>query len=80
MCDHGLCLAGNNKNALEKCEEGHITTLLDEAKTMASVNEYHENIVNLQGITLEGDLLSPRKVCKIWLSIALSYTQLFVFV
>ena len=80
VCDHGLCIAGNNKNSLGKCEEGHITALLDEAKTMASVNGYHENIVNLQGITFEGDLLAPQKVCKIHPSIALSHSYCFVFV
>ena len=29
--------------------------LMEEAKTMLSVGNYHENIVNLQGITYEAD-------------------------
>ena len=36
---------------------------MEEAKTMMKVGEYHENIVNLQGITakLEGQLISQVK-------------------
>ena len=30
-----------------------MTILLEEAKTMASVSRYHENIINLQGIAVE---------------------------
>ena len=32
--------------------------LLDEAKTMASIEQYHDNIVNLQGLMIDG----PQKV------------------
>ena len=31
-------------------EEDNVALLMDEAKTMMRVGEYHENIVNLQGI------------------------------
>ena len=40
----------------------HLLGLLDEAKTMATFGDYHENIVNLQGITIEGEIASLRKV------------------
>ena len=33
--------------------EDELPLLLDEAKTMWSVGTYHENIVNLQGLTAE---------------------------
>ena len=33
-----------------------MTGLLDEAKIMASVGGYHENIINLQGMTMATDL------------------------
>ena len=33
--------------------EDELQLLLDEAKTMWSVGTYHENIVNLQGLTAE---------------------------
>lgn len=36
--------------------------LLDEAKTMVSLGGYHENIVNLQGLMLEGEVHLPKKV------------------
>ena len=33
-----------------------IDLLMDEAKTMFSIGSYHENIVNLQGVTYQEDL------------------------
>ena len=35
--------------------DSDVVLLMDEAKTMLSVGAYHENIVNLQGITYEAD-------------------------
>ena len=38
----------------ETCDEDeNLTLLMDEAKTMMKVGDYHENIVNLQGITVK---------------------------
>ena len=45
----------------EACdEEENLSLLMDEAKTMMRVGEYHENIVNLQGmiVKLKDDLTS----------------------
>ena len=41
-----------------------IPMLLDEAKTMFSVGEYHDNIVNLQGMTATVDEGMLGKVCR----------------
>ena len=41
-----------------------IPMLLDEAKTMFSVGEYHDNIVNLQGMTARVDEGILGKVCR----------------
>ena len=38
--------------------------LLDEAKTMFSVGEYHDNIVNLQGMTARVEEGILGKVCR----------------
>ena len=52
-----------NKHAEIIDSSYEIPMLLDEAKTMFSVGEYHDNIVNLQGMTarVEEGMLS--KVC-----------------
>ena len=42
----------------QKCNLG----LLREAKTMATLGGYHENIVNLHGLLLEGEIHSPKTV------------------
>ena len=39
-------------------DQDSIRDLLDEAKSMASIDEYHDNIVNLHGIMING----PEKV------------------
>ena len=41
-----------------------IPMLLDEAKTMFSVGEYHDNIVNLQGMTARVEEGMLGKVCR----------------
>jgi len=41
-----------------------LTLLLDEAKTMWKVGTYHENIVNLQGITAREEDGSLCRVCS----------------
>ena len=41
-----------------------IPMLLDEAKTMFSVGEYHDNIVNLQGMTARVEEGILGKVCR----------------
>ena len=40
-----------------------VSSLMDEAKTMWKVGSYHENIVNLQGITVGVEDESIRRVC-----------------
>ena len=42
----------------KECNSG----LLEEAKTMVTLDGYHENIVNLQGLLLEGEIHSPKTV------------------
>ena len=41
-------------------EKGDFSLLMEEAKTMMKVGEYHENIVNLQGMTakVENEIIS----------------------
>ena len=41
-------------------DKGDFSLLMEEAKTMMKVGEYHENIVNLQGMTakLENEIIS----------------------
>ena len=46
--------------------------LLDEAKTMASIEQYHDNIVNLQGLMVDG----PQKVRKSFLGQTLRHSIL----
>ena len=41
-------------------DQDSIRDLLDEAKSMASIDEYHDNIVNLHGIMIDG----PEKVSE----------------
>ena len=41
-----------NQIKSDKNTSDEIALLLDEAKTMWAVGSYHENIVNLQGITV----------------------------
>ena len=52
--DH-LKSPGKHGEQLSHYNEDEVPLLLDEAKTMWSVGVYHENIVNLQGITAEED-------------------------
>ena len=44
-------MAPSSKTFQDKCEDNDLGPLLDEAKTMLDVGSYHENIVNLQGVT-----------------------------
>ena len=48
-------------------EEENLTLLTDEAKTMMKVGEYHDYIVNLQGITIRphDDLTTQVLKCRI---------------
>ena len=36
-------------------EDGELTSLMDEARTMLRVGSYHANIVNLQGISFRSE-------------------------
>ena len=52
----GNCLKSSDSDyeSNETCDEyENLTLLVDEAKTMMKVGDYHENIVNLQGITVK---------------------------
>ena len=42
-----------------------IDLLMDEAKTMLSVGTYHDNIVNLQGISYDADY-TTQHLKKVW--------------
>ena len=44
-------------------EEENVKLLMDEAKTMMRVGEYHENIVNLQGIIVK---LKDDLTCQVY--------------
>ena len=55
-----------SRNAYSESGEGdmnEVSSLMDEAKTMWKVGSYHENIVNLQGITVGVEDESIRRVC-----------------
>ena len=44
-------MASSSKTFPGNSEDNDLGPLLDEAKTMLDVGSYHENIVNLQGVT-----------------------------
>ena len=46
-------------------EDNDLGPLLDEAKTMLDVGSYHENIVNLQGVTC---LVKEGRIVEVWIS------------
>jgi hypothetical protein len=46
-------------------EDEAIASLMDEAKTMWKVGSYHENIVNLQGISVNVEEGSIRRVSNL---------------
>ena len=46
-------------------EDEEISSLMDEAKTMWKVGSYHENIVNLQGISVNVEQGSIRRVSNL---------------
>ena len=51
----------DGENKIEKSDvmiDPDIDLLMDEAKTMFSIDGYHENIVNLQGIGYEADIIN----------------------
>ena len=54
-----------NSYRYKSCEDpiDEIELLLEEAKTMWAVGSYHENIVNLQGITVGVINASLQRVC-----------------
>ena len=58
MDNNEMMIPGEEKEKLEvHANESDLLGLLDEAKCMVTVGGYHNNIVNLQGIILEGDNL-----------------------
>ena len=52
-------MAIKTTKALKQCDTDDF---LDEAKSMLEIDAYHENIVNLQGITYEITKAAPHKV------------------
>ena len=52
-------MAIKSTKALKQCDTDDF---LDEAKSMLEIDAYHENIVNLQGITYEISTASQHKV------------------
>ena len=51
----------DGENKIDKSDvmiDPDIDLLMDEAKTMFSIDGYHENIVNLQGIGYEADFIN----------------------
>ena len=46
-------------------DQDSIRDLLDEAKSMASIDEYHDNIVNLHGIMIDGPEKVPESMYQI---------------
>jgi hypothetical protein len=56
--------SGYTKSNYVPSEDEEISSLMDEAKTMWKVGSYHENIVNLQGISVNVEEGSIRRVRK----------------
>ena len=56
--------SGYAKSNYVPSEDEEISSLMDEAKTMWKVGSYHENIVNLQGISVNVEEGSIRRVRK----------------
>ena len=46
-------------------DQDSIRDLLDEAKSMASIDEYHDNIVNLHGIMINEPEKVPKSMCQV---------------
>ena len=66
MTDNSVIKCTNrSRNEYSESGEGdmnEVSSLMDEAKTMWKVGSYHENIVNLQGITVGVEDESIRRV------------------
>ena len=54
--------SGYSKSNHAPSDDEEISSLMDEAKTMWKVGSYHENIVNLQGISVNVEEGSIRRV------------------
>ena len=67
MIDNSVVRCTNrSRNGYFDSSEGEmneVSSLMDEAKTMWKVGSYHENIVNLQGITVGVEDESIHRVC-----------------
>ena len=59
------CTNRSGSGSSESCEQdrNEVSSLMEEAKTMWKVGSYHENIVNLQGITVSVDGGVIKRVC-----------------
>ena len=58
-------ISGYEKSIYVPNEDEEISSLMDEAKTMWKVGSYHENIVNLQGISVNVEEGSIRRVSNL---------------
>ena len=55
--------SGSGSSDLGAEDRNEVSSLMEEAKTMWKVGSYHENIVNLQGITVGVDAGTIKRVC-----------------
>jgi len=58
-------ISGYSKSDYVPSDDEEISSLMDEAKTMWKVGSYHENIVNLQGISVNVEEGSIRRVSNL---------------
>ena len=57
--------SGSGSSESSEQDSNEVSSLMEEAKTMWKVGSYHENIVNLQGITVGVDTGTIKRVCYI---------------
>lgn len=58
--------SGSGSSESSEQDRNEVSSLMEEAKTMWKVGSYHENIVNLQGITVSVDKGTIKRVCYIF--------------
>ena len=68
-------MGGHSQSDYKSDDE--ISSLMDEAKTMWKVGSYHENIVNLQGITVKVEAATLSQV-RLTLVMLLGYILIMI--
>ena len=58
--------SGSGSSVSSEQDRNEVSSLMEEAKTMWKVGSYHENIVNLQGITVSVDAGTIKQVCNLF--------------